>query len=200
MAFEELREKLEKNGFTVQVFATGEEAAAYLNREIDGKTVGMGGSMTIAQLGLRESLGAHNVIFSHGFTPCGPKETQALAAQADVYLLSANGIAADTGEIINIDGTGNRVSSSLFGHRKVYFLAGRNKVSPDFHTALHRVRNVVAPKNAQRLGRRTPCAAKADRCYDCDSPERICRGLVVLYKKMSSMDMEVVLVDQELGY
>ena len=62
------------------------------------------------------------------------------------------------------------------------------------------MRNVVAPKNAQRLGRKTPCAARGDRCYDCDSPERICRGLVVLYKKMGSMDMEVVLVDQELGY
>ena len=186
MAFEELRAKLEKNGFTVQVFSTGEEASAYLNREIDGKTVGMGGSMTIAQLGLKESLSAHNTVFSHGFTPCGPKEVQALAANAEVYLLSANGIAAGTGEILNIDGTGNR--------------AGRNKISPKFHSALQRVRNVVAPKNAQRLGRKTPCAAKGDRCYDCDSPERICRGLAVHYRKMSSMDMEVILIDQELGY
>ena len=156
--------------------------------------------MTIAQLGLKESLSAHNTVFSHGFTPCGPKEVQALAANAEVYLLSANGIAAGTGEILNIDGTGNRVASSLFGHRKIYFLAGKNKISPDFHTSLQRVRNVVAPKNAQRLGRKTPCAAKGDRCYDCDSPERICRGLAVHYRKMSSMDMEVILIDQELGY
>ena len=145
MAFEELKQKLEKNGFAVSVFSTGEEAAAYLNREI-------------------------------------------------------NGIAGDTGEIINIDGTGNRVSSSLYGHQKVYLVAGKNKVSPDFHSALHRARNVVAPKNAQRLGRKTPCAAKADHCYDCDSPERICRGLTVLYRKMNRMDMEVILIDQELGY
>ena len=79
-------------------------------------------------------------------------------------------------------------------------MAGKNKVSPDFASALHRARNVVAPKNARRLGRKTPCAAKADRCYDCNSPERICRGLVVLYKKMTSMDMEVVLINQEVGY
>ena len=92
------------------------------------------------------------------------------------------------------------MASSLFGHRKIYFLAGKNKISPDFHTSLQRVRNVVAPKNAQRLGRKTPCAAKGDRCYDCDSPERICRGLAVHYRKMSSMDMEVILIDQELGY
>lgn len=200
MNFDHLREKLEKNGFAVSVFATGEEAAAYLNEQIDQRTVGMGGSMTIAELGLRESLSRHNVVFSHGFTPAPPAQVQQLAAGAEVYLLSANGIAGDTGEILNIDGTGNRVSSSLYGHRKVYLLAGRNKISPNFHSALQRVRNVVAPKNAQRLGRKTPCAAKGDRCYDCDSPERICRGLVVLYKKMSSMDMEVVLVDQELGY
>lgn len=200
MNFDHLREKLEKNGFAVSVFATGEEAAAYLNEQIDQRTVGMGGSMTIAELGLRESLSRHNVVFSHGFTPAPPAQVQQLAAGAEVYLLSANGIAGDTGEILNIDGTGNRVSSSLYGHRKVYILAGRNKISPNFHSALQRVRNVVAPKNAQRLGRKTPCAARGDRCYDCDSPERICRGLVVLYKKMGSMDMEVVLVDQELGY
>ena len=200
MNFDHLREKLEKNGFTVSVFATGEEAAAYLNEQIDQRTVGMGGSMTIAELGLRESLSRHNVVFSHGFTPAPPAQVQQLAAGAEIYLLSANGIAGDTGEILNIDGTGNRVSSSLYGHQKVYLLAGRNKISPNFHSALQRVRNVVAPKNAQRLGRKTPCAARGDRCYDCDSPERICRGLTVLYKKMGSMDMEVVLVDQELGY
>ena len=125
---------------------------------------------------------------------------QKLAADAEIYRLSANAIAEDTGEILNIDGTGNRAASSLYGHKKVYFVAGKNKVSPDFHSALHRLRNVVAPKNAQRLGRRTPCAAKGDRCYNCNSPERICRGLVVHYRKMNSMDMEVVLIDQELGY
>lgn len=200
MNFAHLKEKLEKNGFAVSVFAAGEEAAAYLNEQIDRTSVGMGGSMTIAALGLRESLSRHNIVFSHGFTPGAPDQVQRLAANAEVYLLSANGIAEDTGEILNIDGTGNRLSSSLYGHRKVYFLAGRNKISPSFHSALQRVRNVVAPKNAQRLGRKTPCAVRGDRCYDCDSPERICRGLTVLYRKMNSMDMEVVLVDQELGY
>ena len=200
MPFENLKKQLEANGFTVSVFASGEDAASYLNREIDGKTVGMGGSMTITGLGLKESLGIHNTLYSHGFTPGDPAEVQKLAADAEIYLLSANAIAEDTGEILNIDGTGNRAASSLYGHKKVYFVAGKNKVSPDFHSALHRLRNVVAPKNAQRLGRRTPCAAKGDRCYNCNSPERICRGLVVHYRKMNSMDMEVVLIDQELGY
>ena len=169
-------------------------------REIDGVTVGCGGSMTLTELGLQESLAAHNTLYAHGITPGAPEEVMAKAATAEVYLLSANAIAEDTGEILNIDGTGNRVASSLFGHEKVYFVAGRNKVSPDFDSALWRLRNVVAPKNAQRLHRKTPCAAKADKCYNCSSPERICNALVVHYKKMNSMDMEVVLVNEDLGY
>ena len=200
MAFEKLKETLEKNGFTVSVFASGEEAAAYLNREIDGVTVGFGGSMTLTELGLHQSLSQHNTLYSHGFTPGAPEEVMAKAATAEVYVLSANAIAEDTGEILNIDGTGNRVSASLYGHRKVYFVAGKNKVSPDYDSALWRLRNVVAPKNARRLGRKTPCAEKADKCYNCNSPDRICKGLVVLYQKMRAMDMEVVLIDQELGY
>ncbi len=200
MAFEKLKETLEKNGFTVSVFADGKAAAEYLNREIDGVTVGCGGSMTLTEMGVQKSLAEHNTLYAHGITPGDPWEIMAKAATAEVYVLSANAIAEDTGEILNIDGNGNRVSASLFGHRKVYIVAGKNKVSPDYDSALWRLRNVVAPKNAQRLGRKTPCAVKGDKCYDCHSPDRICRGLVVLYQKMRPMDMEVVLIDQELGY
>lgn len=200
MAFENLKQKLEANGFTVSVFSTGAEAADYLDREIDGKTVGIGGSMTITQLGLPDRLAAHNTLHSHWVTGENAEEAIRQAMTTDTYLLSANAIAEDTGEILNIDGTGNRVSSSLFGHKKVYFVAGRNKISPDYESALLRLRNVVAPKNAQRLKRNTPCAVNADKCYNCNSPERICNALVVFYKKIRSMDMEVVLIDEELGY
>ena len=117
MAFEKLKETLEKNGFTVSVFADGKAAAEYLNREIDGITVGCGGSMTLKDLGLQESLAQHNTLYAHGYTPGPPEEVMAKAATAEVYLLSANAIAEDTGEILNIDGTGNRVSASLYGHR-----------------------------------------------------------------------------------
>ncbi len=196
MALEQVKMALEKNGFAVSVFETAEEAAAYLNREIDGVSVGFGGSVTMEAMGLYESLGSHNSVYWHW----REKDIFAAAASADVYLLSPNAIAENTGELINIDGTGNRVSSALFGHKKVYFIAGKNKVSPDFDSALHRARNVVAPKNAQRLKLKTPCAVKGDRCYNCNSPDRICCGLVVHYKKMKSMDMEVVLINEELGY
>ena len=120
----------------------------------------------------------------------------------DGNVLAADAMAENAGEILSSDGTGNRVASSLFGHEKGYFVAGRNKVAPDFDSALWRLRNVVAPKNAQRLGKKTPCAVKGDRCYDCKSPERICRGLVVLWKPMMGMEQatEVILVDEDLGY
>ena len=199
MAFEELKKTMEGHGFRVSVFATGEEAAAYLNREIDNTSVGCGGSMTVKELGLFESLGTHNELYYHGI-PGDREEILRKAAQAEVYLLSANGIAADTGEILNIDGTGNRVASSIYGHKRVYFVAGKNKISPDFASALWRVRNVVAPRNAQRLGRKTPCALKGDRCYDCNSPERICCALSVHYRPLHNVETEVVLVDEELGY
>ena len=199
MAFEQLKKTLEANGFAVSVFNTGAEAAAYLNTVIDGKSVGCGGSQTMKELGLYESLAQHNMLYYHSLSDDREAAMRA-AMTADVYLLSANAIAENTGEILSIDGTGNRVASSLFGHKKVYFVAGRNKVSPDFDSALWRLRNVVAPKNAQRLHRKTPCAVKGDKCYNCSSPERICNALVVHYKKMRFADMEVVLVDQDLGY
>ena len=196
--FETVEQNLKARGYCVRTFATAEEAAAYLDSAIDGKTVGFGGSVTLDAMGLYDLLSRHNTVAWH-WKSDDPNAARKSAQAAQIYLASANGL-AETGEILNIDGAGNRVASTLFGHRKVYFVAGRNKVSPDFDSALWRLRNVVAPKNAQRLGRKTPCAVKGDKCYNCNSPERICRGLVVHYRKMGSMDMEVVLVDQELGY
>ena len=188
---------LEGRGFTVKTFATGAEAADYLNGQIDGKTVGFGGSVTLESLGLYDSLGAHNQIFWHWKQE--PDTARAQAAQAEIYLTSVNGL-AETGELINIDGAGNRVASSLFGHKKVYFVVGRNKLAPDYDQALWRARNIAAPKNAQRLKRKTPCAEKGDRCYNCSSPERICRALTVLWKKPNGIPYaEVILINQELG-
>ena len=198
MAFEKVRENLEQRGFRVSTFATAAEAAAYLGGAIDGATVGFGGSITVQEMGLYEKLGTHNQVIWHWK---GDPDAHTQAAQAQVYIASANGL-AETGEIINIDGAGNRVASTLFGHQRVYFVIGRNKLAPTFEEALWRARNIAAPKNAQRLNKKTPCAVKGDRCYDCKSPERICRGLVVLWKPMMGMEesTEIVLVDEDLGY
>ena len=201
MDFTKVKSALEARGFKVSAFPTAAEAARYLNGQIDGVSVSFGGSVTLEQMGLFESLGQHNEVLSHWHVPAGrdPAEIRAKAMTTEVYLTSANGL-AETGEIVNIDGTGNRVSGMLFGHKKVYFVVGRNKLAPDYDGALWRARNIAAPKNAQRLGTRTPCAARGDRCYDCKSPQRICCGLVVLWEAMKGCETEVVLVDEELGY
>jgi len=193
--FEKVEQALKDRGFPVKVFATGAEAADYLDASIDGTTVGVGGSLTVEQIGLYDKLAAHNEVHWHWVG--GPAERQA-AIHTDVYVTSVNGL-AETGEMINIDGSGNRVSATLYGHKKVYFIIGRNKLAPTYDEALWRARNIAGPKNAQRLQKKTPCAVKGDRCYDCKSPERICCGLVVHWAPMLGMDMEVILIDEDLG-
>ena len=198
--YETLCSSLEKRGFAVSRFDTAEQARDYLCAAIRGKTVGVGGSQTIGEMGLLDALAEQNTIYSHSLPGTDPNETIAHAATAQVYLSSVNG-RAETGELINIDGRCNRVSATLHGHETVYFIVGRNKIAPDFHQALWRARNIAGPKNARRLQRKTPCALRGDRCYDCDSPDRICRGLVVLWNPPLGVGrMEVVLVDQDLGY
>ena len=193
--FDTVKKNLEARGFSVRTFATAAEAAAYLNEAIDGKTVGFGGSVTLQDMGLYELLGSHNEVHWHWVNG---QEERKTAMGTQVYLSSANGL-AETGEIINIDGSGNRVASTLYGHEKVYLVIGRNKLAPTYDEALWRARNIASPKNAQRLGRKTPCAVKGDRCYDGKSPDRSCRGLVVLWGAMMGMETEVILVDEDLG-
>lgn len=195
MNLNELRKNLEERGYKTSCFETAQDASRYLNREIDGVSVGIGGSVTVQEMNLYESLSTHNQVLWHW-----DQASLSDIAKTDVYLSSVNGL-AETGEIINIDGSGNRISSTLFGHKKVYFLVGVNKIAPDYEKALYRARNVAAPLNAKRLGRKTPCAEKGDRCYDCKSPERICKALSVFWEKPGlAGDVEVVLINQKLGF
>mgnify|MGYP000960321985 CR=1 FL=1 len=108
MDFTTVEKNLKERGFKVSAFATAQEAADYLNAQIDRSSVSFGGSVTLSQMGLFESLGAHNTIYSHWNVPDGMNadEVREKAATCEHYLLSANGL-AETGEIINIDGTGN---------------------------------------------------------------------------------------------
>ncbi len=197
MKLETVKKNLEDRGYTVRLFPTGAEAADYLEDTVAGKTVGFGGSVTLDALGLYERLGKRCKTIWHW------KWEDASAARreaqtADIYLTSVNAL-AETGELVNIDGAGNRVASTLFGHEKVYFVIGRNKLAPTVDAAVWRARNIASPRNARRLGRKTPCAVKGDRCYDCRSPERICRGLVTLWGPMMGMEAEVLLIDEDLG-
>ena len=199
-SFAEVEKNLRERGFQVRCFETASEAAAYLDSQIDGQTVGFGGSVTLKQMGLYELLSRHNHVYWHLRVPEGEqKKARLLANGASVYLSAVNGL-AETGAIINIDGTGNRVASVFYGHEKVYLIAGENKLEKDYDSALWRARNIASPLNAKRLGVNTPCAVKGDRCYDCKSPERICRGLAVLWDKPKGAEYEVILIHEELGY
>lgn len=199
--FELVEKNLRARGYIVNVFDTAIEASNYINSQVDNQTVGFGGSMTLEQMGLYEALCKHNTVFWHHRIPDGKtsKEVRLQANGTSIYISSVNGL-AETGEIINIDGNCNRVASIFYGHEKVYFVAGNNKIEKDYDSALHRARNTAAPLNAKRLGVKTPCAVKGNKCYDCKSPERICRGLSVLWDKPMTGEFEVILIDEALGY
>lgn len=201
MDFTKIKENLEKRGYQVSCFETAREAADYMNAQIDRKTVGFGGSVTLDQMGLYEKLALHNDVRWHWRIPEGKteKDMRVEANGAEIYVSSVNGL-AETGEIINIDGTCNRVAAIFYGHEKVFLVAGENKIAKDYDSALYRARNVASPLNAKRLGSKTPCAVKGDRCYDCDSPGRICRGLSVLWEKPMAGAFEVVLIHENLGF
>lgn len=199
--FTKLKNNLEDKGYQVSAFATKEAAAEYLNGQIDGKVVGFGGSVTLHEMNLYSLLATHNTFYWHDEKPENMTvvETRAAAARAEIYISSVNGI-SEQGEIVNIDNTGNRVAAISYGPSKVYLVVGANKVAKDYESALFRARNIASPLNAKRLNRKTPCAAHADKCYDCNSPERICRNLSVLWSKPTGAEYEVILINEEMGY
>ena len=201
MDFTKVKSNLEKNGFIVTCFENGKEAAEYLDQQIDGKTVGFGGSVTLEEIGLYEKLDTHNDVRWQNRIPEGKNDTiiRKEANASEIYISSVNGL-AETGEIINIDNLCNRVAAIYYGHEKVYLVVGKNKIAKDYDSALYRARNIASPLNAKRLHKKTPCAVNGDKCYDCDSPDRICRGLSVLWKKPMAAEFEVILINEDLGY
>lgn len=194
---------LRANGFDAQYFPDGAAAVTYLQQQIHDVTVGLGGSLTLQQLGVDKALSECNQVYWHWrpdiVEDCGgmAKALQ-LASRTEVYISSANAV-TQNGELVNIDGSGNRISALAYGPKRVFFVVGVNKLTPDLDRAVWRARNIAAPRNAQRLQRRTPCAAKADRCYDCHSAERICRGMLILARPMLGMQVTVMLLGEELG-
>ena len=201
MDFQKLKSTLESKGFKVSTFETKEQATDYLDHEINNTSVGFGGSMTLEEMGIYEKLCTHNEVHWHHRMPANKTKAEVRidACRANIYLSSVNGL-AETGEIINIDGTCNRVSAIFYGHEKVYLIVGKNKIAQNYDTALWRARNIAAPLNAKRLNMKTPCAVKGDKCYDCSSPDRICCGLSVHYKAPMTGTTEIVLINENLGY
>lgn len=164
------------------------------------KSVGYGGSMTIDHCGLKDDITAagHELIVRENYqTPEEQKELKAKLACADTFLMSTNAITLD-GELVNIDGMGNRVCYLIYGPAQVIVLAGMNKVTPTVEDAIRRVRNTASPANAVRLGCQTPCA-QTGRCADC-LPHTICCEEVITRSSIIPGRIKVVLVGEELGY
>ena len=195
---EKTAKNLESRGFRVHCFATGAEAADYLVREVHGTTVGIGGSVTIDTLGVYDRLGAGNEVFWH-WKSAAP-DTRERAGKAETYLCSANGV-SETGEIVNIDGYGNRVTGTIYGPQRVFLVIGKNKIASDLNGAIDRARSIAAPLNARRLKRDTPCAKGELRCYDCRSREKVCGVMTVFFMPPTSIkEFHILLVNEDLGY
>ena len=216
MDIEKTIRALTGRGFAVQHFATGREAADYLDGAIDGTTVGIGGSKTIDQLGLYDRLTKHNTVWWHWRTPGFATLDNALTAP--VYLSSANAITEDNSAVVahcfevivkickelGVESyrivNNCRLAAMVYGIGKtVYIVAGTNKICPDFDSALSRARNTAAVQNMQRFDGDQPCHT-AGRCLDCRSKSRGCNALLVLWGQMMDMaKVEVVLIDEPLG-
>ena len=195
---EKTRKNLENRGFRAHVFATGAEAADYLAQTLHNTCIGIGGSVTIDEIGAYDRLSADNDVIWRWKKPT--PDSRERGAAAETFLCSANGV-SETGEIVNIDGYGNRVAPTIYGPERVFLVVGRNKIAPDLTGAIDRARNIAAPLNARRLNRHTPCAVGEPRCHDCRSPEKICGVMTVFFMPPTSIkEFHVILVDEDLGY
>jgi hypothetical protein len=142
-----------------------------------------------------------NLVYDHWLTGLSKEETLALRkAQltSDLFLSSSNAVTLD-GELVNIDGIGNRVAAMSFGPAKVILVAGYNKIVENTEEAIRRVRQEATPPNSKRLNMDVPCA-KLGVCVECQSPNRACRIIVIHERKPLLTDVLVILVGEELGY
>jgi hypothetical protein len=196
-------EKLLAHDFKAVYVKTKQEAVQEILKQITPKQrIGVGGSLTIRGLGIFEKLEAQGYTFYDHWKPGLSKESvleiRKSQMTSDLFLSSVNAVTLN-GELVNIDGIGNRVNAMNFGPGKVILVAGYNKIVEDVQEGIKRIRNIAAPLNARRLNIDVPCA-KVGKCVDCNSSNRICRVLVILERKPSLTDIFVILVGEELGY
>ncbi len=192
MNFAELKKNLEEKSYEVHIFETAEEAKKYLSEQIHDTTVAIGGSMTAEQMGLYEELSKNNKVHWHWRKPIEGASNNILqdARQAEIYISSVNAI-SEQGDIVNIDGTGNRVSATIFGHKKVFFLIGKNKLAETLEEAVERAKTKAAKLNAERIFKEK---------MDEKSVDKISCVLSVFWRKPTSCPYEVILINEDLGY
>ena len=166
----------------------------------EGSTVTWGGSESIKECGLMEALKDAPVTIwdRKDVKPEDMKAFYLKAFSANVYLMSSNAITLD-GQLVNIDGTGNRIAALTYGPDRVVLIVGMNKVCPDLESAITRVHNVAAPPNCMRLNIENPCT-KDGICHNCLSPTKICNMLHVMHFNRFPGRIQVVLVGEQLGY
>jgi hypothetical protein len=193
---------LKKNNFEA-IFVPDSKAAfeEVMKRIPDGATVGVGGSVTLTQIGLLNAIEKRNI---HLIWPAEQAKNMdermeliRKSFSSDIFLTGTNAITED-GKLFNVDATGNRVGAMFIGPKKTIILSGVNKIVKDIDAAEKRVREWVAPQNAKRLNRKTPCV-ETGVCADCSSPGPICNIYVTLAKKPARTDVVVILVGEKLG-
>jgi L-lactate utilization protein LutB len=194
---------LKSHGFDAHLVPTVQDARDLVLNVIKGyDSFGFAGSETTRALGLVEALsGMGKKVLDH-WQKGLPKEDDLRIrleqGRCDCFLCSANAVSA-TGEIVNVDGVGNRTCAMTFGPKKIVIVAGMNKVRPDLHSALARVKEVAGPMRAKSLNYATPCA-ETGVCSDCNTPQRICRVTTILHRRPVLSDISVVLIKESLGF
>ena len=194
-------EAMKKRGFEAYYVSTAEGAREKALELIpENSVVSWGGSMTIDEIGLKQAVidrGCKVINRDEAERPEERMELMRKALTCDVFLMSANAISED-GQLVNIDGNGNRVAALCFGPKEVIVVAGMNKVAGNLEEAYARARKFAAPVNAQRFNLATPCG-KTGLCADCLSPECICSQMVVT-RRASGGRIKVILVGADLGF
>ena len=196
--------RLKKNEMEALYFSTAAEAREEVLRRIPPKaTVGIGGSVTLREMGLLEALEKRgNEVYDHWKEGLSQEERQEVVKKhqrSDVFLTSTNALTMD-GKLINVDATGNRVASMIFGPKRVMVITGVNKIVKNLNQGLVRVKKIAAPRNCQRRKDPTPCAQDLS-CHDCDTPARLCRVTTIIERRPWGMkEFTVILVGEELGY
>lgn len=196
-------EALQKNNFIASYVNTKQEALDKLAALIpQDATVGIGGSWTIKEVGIDTLLEERgNTVFNHNKPGLDKEETLALRRKeltCDVFLTSTNALTLK-GELVNVDGTGNRVAAMVFGPKKVIILTGVNKIVTSLDAAMDRIELVAAPINNKRLNMPNPCT-KTGECMDCQGPSRICNVTTIMHKKPPATDIEVIIIGEQLGF
>lgn len=196
-----LVKNLKKRHFDAYYCATKEEALAKALELIPQESVvGWGGVLSAGQIGLLQALkeGNYRVVDREKTTTPEERHQAAMAAMAaDVFITSANGLSME-GEMVNIDGMGNRVAAIVYGPKEILVIAGMNKVSDTLEDAITRARTVAAPLNQQRFGLNNPCTVTGT-CADCTSESCICNQILITRHCRPVGRIKFILVGEELG-